>query len=380
MITLFSFLLQPLNGAFGSYYQVMLRNLGYSQSLVGVIIALGSISTIILPFVAGSLAEKGGNEKLFMIAFGFLAALSSLPSAFNSPVWLVAISFFMMMGSLWVLLSLYDGFVNKSIGGDNERYGFIRGMGTVGYVIFMLFYAVSGFPDGTDNRQIILNQFITVALVCIALSLCKSPERTQSVKAERKEKSFSFSWFDREFWIVILIIAFQKAAMSIFDRLIPSYMTEVLGLGQYFTAFIAFGAMGEIFVLIFGARWVVKHDIQPVVCMMIGACAMILRLVLYCVSRNIWVFLMAQALHSLCFGAGHVGMNRYITKKVDKKHLSLAFTIYWTIGTNLPLLVSTMAGGFVIDNMGYLSLFSLYTLFPAVSIILSLIYRKRLEV
>ena len=104
-----------------------------------------------------------------------------------------------------------------------------------------------------------------------------------------------------------------------------------------------------------------------------------MRLAIYYLFPNVWAFTFAQLFHSLTFGALHIGMAKFIAQNVEKEHYSLAMSLYWAIATNLPALLGTLGGGFVIDYLGYPSLFALYTIFPLAAAALCLIFRSKLR-
>ena len=373
---LFSFFLQPLTGAFDSYFQIILRNLGYSQSAIGVFIGIGSLSTVILPFFAAYIARKAGSEKPVMQIAIILAVLAMVPVTLGAPAWVVMLGMFVATGTRWTTLSLSDGYINKNIGEDNAKYGKIRGTGTMGYVCFMFFWAFSGFPDKSDNRQILLNIAITVTIFSIFLAL--SPKTIIADNRNKREKFFDFKWFDSGFYMFMGIVFMSRMAMAVVDKLLASYITEVMGAGQYFTALVATGAFFEFLMLVFGGRFAAKHRIPSVYLLMLSCFGIILRLFLYRITDSMLWFIFAQSLHSLCFGACHLASNSYITKHIPEEHVSMAFVLYWTLANNLPQLLGSLGGGFIIDTYGYKTLFASYIVFPAIALAMCFVFRKRL--
>ena len=71
-------------------------------------------------------------------------------------------------------------------------------------------------------------------------------------------------------------------------------------------------------------------------------------------------------------------MAKFIAQNVKKEHYSLAMSLYWAIATNLPVMLGALFGGFIIDYLGYRSLFAIYTVFPVAATVLCLAVRRRL--
>lgn len=378
IIHFFSFFAQPLQGCYNSYVQLILRNMGYSQSIIGVIIGLGIFASIIVPFIAASIAERTNNEKLTMFFAALIASVTIIPMIFGFPTYITALSYFISAGSLSMIMTMSDGYINKCVNGSTNLYGKIRGCGTLGYVVCLAMFSILNFPDNTNNKSIYLNILIFTFLFSICLSLCPSVKTQKNKEEKKKEKFFDPKWFDKSFYLLILIVSISQISMSAVEKLLPSYMTEVLGLGSKFIAFVALSAVGEFFLLVFGGKYVEEKNVSPVILISIAFCAIALRLFLYSVSENIFVFAIAQILHTFCFGSCQLGVCAYISRYVDKSHTSVAFSIYWTLASNLPMMIGTFLGGFIIDGFGYHTLFGSYISFALIALSLTIIFRKKL--
>ena len=71
--------LQPLNGTLASYFQIALRNKGWSYSMIGVVTALGQITTIVGPLFIALAAERKGREKAALITCALLSLAFHIP-------------------------------------------------------------------------------------------------------------------------------------------------------------------------------------------------------------------------------------------------------------------------------------------------------------
>lgn len=344
--------------------------------MVGVIIAVGSIASIIMPFLASVITAKTGNDKLMMFTGIVVSAVSIAPAILGFPVWVTLVTFFICLGMNWTTLSLADGYINKCINNDNTKYGLIRGLGTLGYVIFMTMFSITGFPDETNNYQVWMNIGLCSGLFLLVLCFCPDTRKLPQQQTGNTTKTEG-KWYDRSFVLFLITLAFSRIPMAVFDKLLPSYMTEVLGLGKWFTAFTALGAFAEFLVLVFGARIADRKHIKPTTLFTLSCIGIIIRLILYIVSKNIYVFAIAQTMHALCFGCCHLAANSYLTHHVDSGNISQAFSVYWSLGTNLPQLLGTLMGGFIIDNLGYNLLFGINISFAAISLLFLAIFGKR---
>ena len=369
--------LQPLNGTIASYFQIALRNKGWSYSMIGVVTALGQITTIVGPLFVALFAERKGREKLALIVCTLLSLAFHIPFFLASNVFVTGLSYVVSCAFLWSINPVSDGLITKNCVGTKTEYGNIRACGTMGYVVFMFLFSLSGFPSNTSNFQMMLNNaaFTLIVLVLICLAPSKS---VASHLSRGADKFFSKRWFGKEFYAFIIFVAISRVSMAAIDKMIASYMVEEMGLGRWFTAFIALGAFSEFFCMIGGTKLLKNRKMSPYTMLMLSSVSIIVRLLGYVVTKNIVVFGICQLLHGTVFGFCHVASVKWISENVAKKHYSFALSIYHSVAINLPVLLGSLAGGFIVDGLGYRALFLIYTLFPAASIVFGYLNRKKL--
>lgn len=359
------------------YFQIILRNKGFSQSIIGVIMAVSQLFALGVPLVLGSMLDRNGKAKKYML-FGALSALVGLFLCIRlTAVSVVVLIFVVMFCAYSCINPTVDCYITNVLSKNPGRYGSIRAVGSFGYVVTLVTFALVKFPDASQNSQIVLATCGGCLLFC--LMTVAAPGTEVSVKEKNTAKNgFRFSWFDTGFYSLILIILFEKLGNSVIEKLLGSYMTEVLNLGSSFTAFVALGALSEVFMMLIAGKLLIRGEISEWFLITISCAVLFVRLTLYYVSQNLVVFAIAQMLHSFTFGAIHVAYTSYVTKNVDVEHRGLAMSIYWAIGIGLPELVGALAGGFIIDSLGYFSLFRIYSVFPVIAVALCLFFKKKI--
>ena len=372
---LLAVLTQVAIAAYAPYIQIILRNKGYSYSLVGVIIAVGQAAAILGPLVISSLTDRTGRTKPFLVLSALCALLLGIPFYLSSSVAVVVISIFLLDAFFWSLNPLCDGFLTRKLRGAKTGYGTLRACGTFGYMTALTLFALTGFPDESSNSSILIC-FSIFVLLFIAAALLQKDDRRERGKG--KGKFFSFSWFSSSFYIFMMIVAFTRVGQSVVEKLLASYMTEHLGLGSYFSLFIAIGALCEFLCMLLFGRLLRKNRVTPAFLLFISALGLTVRLLLYLIP-SIWVFALAQTLHGLTFGALHVAATTYTARTVSSEHYEMGMSIYWAVATNLPELFGSLFGGFVIDRWGYPTLFVSYAVFPFIAAVLCILLRKRIS-
>ena len=376
---LLNFSLQAAVSAISPYTQLLLRNKGYSHSLVGVIVAIGQVASIFFPVLFGMLSDRTRKTRLLFVVLAAGTAIAFVPTAISGSVAVTIACFFVTSALFWSINPLNDGYENRVLGGDSSKYGVVRAMGTLGYLVCLVVFALTGFPVETDNRSIALCTVVTLSVFCFMVLFAPKDE-PKSVEPQGNEgRFFSFDWFSSKFYLMMFVVALTRIAEAVIDKLLSSYMTEDLNLGGRFALFVALGAASEFVMMVVGGRLMQKGKVSAYGLIVMSAIGMIVRLLIYRFFPTIAAFTVAQLLHSFTFGALHIGVSKFVAQNVNESHYSLAMSFYWAIATNLPEMIGVLAGGFVIDIFGYGTLFASYVVFPVLALVICLANRRKLS-
>ena len=366
---------QATTAAVSPYVQIILRNKGYSHSIVGLILAFGQIATVIIPMLIGMLSDRTRKTKPIIIVLAMLSCVAFMPAALSGSLVLTFMTFFLASGIFWSTHPIVDGYETRLLKGDASKYGLIRSMGTMGYIVFLIIFGITGFPDQTDNTSICTS----IAIVCAALVVV-SFFIPNDIPAEKKElrTRFSLSVFSRKFYLMMLLVGLSRISQAVIEKLLSSYMMEVMGMGGNFVLYVAWGAFCEFLMILFGGKLLQKGTVSAYSMILLSFIGLAVRLLIYCLFPSVVGFVFGQTLHALTFGALHIGVTKFIAQNVEPAHYSLGQSFYWAIATNLPEMLGALAGGFIIDWFGYRNLFAVYSVFPAVAAILCIAFRKTL--
>lgn len=376
---LLNFSLQAAVSAISPYTQLLLRNKGYSHSLVGVIVAIGQVASIFFPVLFGMLSDRTRKTRLLFVLLALGTAVAFVPTALSGSVAVTIVCFFVASALFWSINPMNDGYENRVLGGDSSKYGVVRAMGTLGYLVCLVVFALTGFPVETDNRSIALCTVVTLSVFCFMVLFAPKDE-PKSVEPQGNEgRFFSFDWFSSKFYLMMFVVALTRIAEAVIDKLLSSYMTEELNLGGRFALFVALGAASEFVMIVVGGRLMQKGKVSAYGLIVLSAIGMTVRLLIYRFFPTIPAFIVAQLLHACTFGALHIGVSKFVAQNVNESHYSLAMSFYWAIATNLPEMIGVLAGGFVIDIFGYGALFASYVVFPVLALVICLANRRKLS-
>lgn len=378
-LMLLNFSLQAAVSAISPYTQLLLRNKGYSHSLVGVIVAIGQVASIFFPVLFGMLSDRTRKTRLLFVVLAAGTAIAFVPTAISGSVAVTIVCFFVASALFWSINPMNDGYENRVFKGDSSKYGVGRAMGTLGYLVCLVVFALTGFPVETDNRSIALCTVVTLSVFCFMVLFAPKDE-PKSVEPQGNEgRFFSFDWFSSKFYLMMFVVALTRIAEAVIDKLLSSYMTEELNLGGRFALFVALGAASEFVMIVVGGRLMQKGKVSAYGLIVLSAIGMTVRLLIYRFFPTIPAFIVAQLLHACTFGALHIGVSKFVAQNVNESHYSLAMSFYWAIATNLPEMIGVLAGGFVIDIFGYGTLFASYVVFPVLALLICFANRRKLS-
>ena len=360
------------------FLQVMLRNLGYSHEMVGLLLSLFEVSGIVGPLLLARQVDKRGNMKgaVLLCTVGSIIPMPLLMYSSSLPVillGLLVLSFFLRS-----LLPLLDTYANNLFNGDAQRYALLRSFGTVGFVFFSLVFAATNRPNLSSNVHIGAYAIGTSILFLLpVLGWKREPKRNTRSFLPLSEPGGK--WYDQAFVIGMLIIALTRISMASISSFFSLYLVEELQINAI-SMMNAIAAGSEYGAMLLAGILIQRKKVLPVHLLMISSAGMVVRLLIYSFFPSFSGVLVAQLLHSLCYGFFHPAAIYFVARRVKRSHRTLGMSIYVSLGTGLPAVIGSSLGGVVVEQFGYAMLFLSYSLFALTAFVLCLIFYKRMTV
>jgi len=368
------FFVYAIYAVINPFLQVMLRNLGYSYDMVGVLLSIFEVAGIVGPLVLARRIDKRGDMRgalLFGTAFTSLGVAILMFSRIHAltVLGLVVVAFFMRS-----LLPILDSYVNNLFNGDAQKYTTLRSFGTVGFVFFSLAFALANKPNLESNISIGMYALVGCLMFFIPVLFWKAePKRAKGsclLVSEPEGK-----WYDRAFIVGLVIIAFNRISMSSITSFFSLYLVEELSINAI-SLMNAIGAGSEYGAMILAGILIQRKKVLPVHLLMISSVAMVVRLLIYAFVPTFGGVLAAQLLHSLCYGFFHPAAIFFVARRVKRSHRTVGMSMYVSLGTGLPAVIGSSLGGLVVEQFGYRSLFMGYSLFALLSLLLSIVFYR----
>jgi MFS transporter, PPP family, 3-phenylpropionic acid transporter len=357
------------------YLSIMLRDLGYSPFWVGLLLGIFEGSAIAGPFLLGYWADKTGNFRYPLIVSCVLPALTAIPIVrWIHPV-ISAILLAVLAFGFRSTSSLLDAITTVRIG-KSGNYGKIRTFGSISFIIFVLFLQWTPFLKPDNAKHIAFWIVVTTLAAIIYLfflprATFDSIEYKHETKSD-KEKGIPFLsiYFIGGFAIIFLC----RFAMSSVYTFFPLYLTETLQWNAVGLMF-ALSSASEVPFMYISVMLIRRFGALPLLAISAGGIA--LRLLLWALFPYKPVVIAAQLLHSLCYGTYHPAAVQFISSVFPAEKRGIGMPVYLALGSGFPSLLGNMAGGVIVESIGYRPLFAIYAGIAAVGVLIFGVMGKR---
>jgi PPP family 3-phenylpropionic acid transporter len=344
------------------YLSILLRDLNYSPVWVGIMLGIYSGAGIAGPIILGHLADKSGNYRPFLVISCLLPALVVLPLIrVVHPAVSVILLVLLAFGQRAVI-SLLDAITTIQIG-RTGNYGKIRVWGSLSFVCMTLFFQWTPFlrPNSASHigLWILLTSIVSVIpIVLLPRGFLRSgvehhaeePEDTSPAVSPR----FTLSAYALGGFVTIFLCSFSMSSVYTY---FPLYLTESLHWDMVGLMF-GLATISEVPIMFVSGALIRRFGPLPLLTM--AAAGIALRLLIWAFLPFKPCILASQLLHSLCFGFFHPAAVYFIASIFPAKKRGLGMSVYIALGSGLPALIGNMAGGAIVEAVGYRSLFALY--------------------
>jgi PPP family 3-phenylpropionic acid transporter len=377
-------------GVIPPYLPILVRDLGYSTSIVGIILAVSEGAGIFGPFVFGHFADKSRKYKPGIILSFILTALGAIPLAlFVHPL---ASAFFIAILALGYRSSLplveSMATLNLAKGGN---YGKLRMTGSISFicVVFFLQWTPVLKPNTSFNIAALIVIAVFIALITVLLlprriTTFSSPQPSEQPRPEQQLETKTvlpsgrnLPLPGRAIWTPYFIMGFtiiflSRLAMAPVNSFLSLYLVEYLHwdvVGYMW----ALASIAEIPFMFISSRLIRRFGTMTVLAftsLVVGV-----RLLLYVFFPIHAGIITAQLLHSFCFGLFHPAAVLFIAECVPPEKRAYGMTLYLSLGLGLPTFIGNFIGGFIVDHRGYPALFGSFVVFALIAALIFPLYK-----
>ncbi len=343
------------------------------------------ISGLVIPFAVSPFAARKGSYGIYLVFFGILMTLSPIP-LMHVPVFAVtAVCLAVYAVGYKGVVPLSDSLANQLLGADRNRYGRVRVMGSIGFVVTALVMQARGNIALSSRTEMMLWLLVpallfTLSMIFIPGLLERRPEGGSSVLPE-KNGSFMwsvpgmFSGFPGVFWFGMALVFLGFLGLVPSQRFFSLYVQEYLHIDAVAVLW-ALSAFSEIPFMFFSDRFLKRYGSMRLILFCLGAVAV--RNLVYVAVPNLAGAVLGQLFNSVTYGLFHPAAVLFVARQAPPKYMVVGMSLYSVVAVGLAYVVGSAAGGFIADAAGYPALFVSFSFFPLTGFALYGILRRKL--
>lgn len=341
-------------GAYNTFLPVYLENtLGFTSSQVGLIVSIPSILGIIFVPIWGLLSDLLNKQKLILwinvLISLVCAGIYTVTQSFLS-IFIIAIFLEMFRNSI---LPLTDSITTSYCKEKNQNYGQIR-------VIGSMFFAISSFLCGqlikaTNNDLMFFYVFMVSMIGCLIITPIL-PNSHNDVTVEKLNlKEDLPQLFKNKSYLLILLCGVCVTSLTEAMMAYQGIHLMSLGAGSDLVGLLTvFMVIPELYFMVKSKSLLEKYGLVKMISF--ASIALIIRWVVYLLTSNPWLFMIATSMHGVSVSIMIICAFDFIAKVVDKKLYTTSMTVYtFTIGVSYSMM-KLLYGG-LIDSFGINSIF-----------------------
>lgn len=352
------------------YLQIFLRVRGFAASEIGLLLGSFEIAGVAGPLVIGQLADRTGRYRRVLIAAIVASVAFFLPLRFAEAL-PVALFFAVALGFAYKPgIPLTDALATRSLPDPTHQYGRVRIAGSLGFVVGSLVFQFSGLLDASSATSILL--CFAGASVFHVAAATTLPRSTESHAAAGPNPG-GLTAFDWVFWLGIAVVFLGRFGITAHYSFFSLYLVEEFGY-QWVSLVWVVGAAAEIPVIFFSGALIRRFGLGAMfAAALLGVSA---RLVVYTLATGLPAVVGAQLLHALTFGVFHTAGVAFVQLKVHPSRRALGMAVYMSLGIGVPGFLGSAAGGYLLEHLGFRTMFGSYAVVPILGVLLLLLLRK----
>ena len=381
-----------------SFASAYLLDRGYTNSEIGLILAVGSIVAVFLqPFMAdfADRAKKISLIGITQVVTIFIMVMMLICFVMDKASIALSVIFVMMIAWHTSLQPLFNSLTFKlEESGHKINFGVCRAMGSLGY---SLLCAVLGTLAETFGTQILpLTGEVTLLMLLITLCLTKSHFKkackmrgeldseqdkaevvSETLEEQEEINLIQFIKRNKLFLLVNIGVAGIFFSNSIFNSFMLQIVENVGGNSEDMGRILAVMAFLEIPPMFLFER--VHRKVSCKRLLQLGAICFTLKILCATIADSVFMVYVAQLFQLTSFGIFLPAMVSFIDEIMEKGEAVKGQALY-TIVTTVATIFASLVGGVILDMSGASSLLWISTIITGVGAILFCLVIERVKV
>ncbi len=341
-----------------SYTSVFLLSKGFSNTEVGVIAATGgTLSAIAQPFIASYADKKNSlSVKSLMLITTIVFLILSVALIFTgSSMMLSGICFGSLIALLQLTVPLGNSLAMESINaGRDINYGMARGTASFAYSIITFTigrFTVRGDIGIIPALSLILGIFLFMAILLFPFEKARGTREEAETQQENPGGSGKSSFIKKYPKMVLFLIGaiFTYIGHSIINGFLFQIMELKGGTSADMGLSFSISALSELPAMLFFVKLIKIRSSSFWV--KLGSFVMFLKIVFTLLVPDVTALYFVQSMQSVGFAVFVIATVYYANQEMDGND-KIKGQAYMTMATTLGVVLSSMLGGWLIDEYG----------------------------
>ena len=345
--------------------QYLQTNLGLTGSQLGIFTFTTLIIAVFIVPIWGVIGDKTGKYKLLLlISLGLSIAAAFFYSIQTGYIAVIASGIILEVVRSGII-SLSDVQAMNYTSTHHGNYGFIRSMGSLGYVIGSL---LVGAVVSENDYSPVFTVYISILLLSLVIAFTfPKTDIKQETSKNKNSGSVKDVLKNKHFLFIVLASLLTTILMDSANGYAGIHMVNTLGGNASSAGKFTFAtALPEIILLGIIGKWFSKYGYKKIY--LLNAAVLVVRYIIYAIAPNNFVFLIASLVHCIGTGIATVGNLGYLKVVIGKENYGTAVTLM-NAGFAVGRAIYSLIFGYMLDWFGSSSIF----IFSAVGMFIALI-------
>ena len=345
-LSAYYFAVFALVGVAMPYWPVWLQSRGLGPVEIGLVLSVGRWISIGTTPIIAQIADRRGERKrlvillltgvaagysLYFFADGFwqILAVALIVAVFNSAV--------NPVGDSLTMLNASRGYTD---------YGRVRLWGSVSFIITSF---LGGVLLGRWGEDAIL--WVILALAVFTVAVAGILPDTRAEKAQQGKRGVIWRLALHPVMLLFIVAMSLNAGSHAVLYAFGTLNWRDAGISDQIIGLLwAEGVVAEIILFAFGARLIARFGLMPL--MALAAIAGVIRWTLLAISSDLAILVVAQALHALTFGAGHLAAMSFVSQAAPAGMSATAQSLYNTLAMGAAIAIAVPLSGIAYERFG----------------------------
>lgn len=330
---------------FSGYYPMFLKDFGYSDFEVGVVVMLSMFSCLVLQLASGYLADRYNSLKQIIVS-GFAVMVASWPFLFIfswSKLFVAAFSI-ISVGSSRSLGGILDSWVAKQ---GNVDYGKVRAVGSISYAVFSVIIGQLFTMKGNGTAPYFIAGVFLVSMY--AVMGIANPEKHETEAKVTVRASASYLVGNTYFLYMVVGSFLLGGTFASLSTYLPVLVAEIGGSPAELGVMFFIMAAVEFVVMIFFTK--LNSKAGPEFLLAAGFFGFFLKNLAFAMTYSVVQAYFACLLQAVSFALVIPGQVLFLTKHTDKSYLAAALIIGQS-ALNISMMIANPICGLLSELLG----------------------------